>query len=156
VATQTYETLSKEFTQIFRRQQDNLPAHITKDIYFEDQGPGHPDTGYFFDTTHRKRPIEFIQVNDSYHWVRLRRNQDTWETNLSGIYNGPEVGWWLIIDPQHPNYIFRKQEASVSTSLLAMHRPRHRGLTSSPPLMAHSKETLLLYLLETGIQAGSL
>jgi len=120
VATQTYKTLSREFTQIFRRQQDDLPTHVTKDVYFEDQGPRHPDTGYFLDTVHRKRPIEFIQVNDSYHWVRLRRNQDTWETNLSGIYNGPEVGWWLIINPQHPNYIYREQEASTSHTIAAV------------------------------------
>jgi len=120
VATQTYATLTRDPTQIFRRQQDNLPAHVTKDVYFKDQGPGHPDTGYFLDTAHGKRPIEFIQVNNSYHWVRLRRNQDTWETNLSGIYNGPEVGWWLIIDPQHPNYIYREQEASVSHTITAV------------------------------------
>jgi len=120
VATRAYETLSRNFTQIFRRQQDDLPAHVTKDIYFEDQGPGHPDTGYFLDTVHGKRPIEFIQVNDSYHWVRLRRNQDTWETNQAGIYNGPEVGWWLIIDPQHPNYIPFEQEASIPHTLAAV------------------------------------
>jgi len=119
VATQAY-TLSSEFTQIFRRQQDDLPAHVTRDVYFEDQGPGHPNTGYYLDTAHGKRSIEFIQVNDSYHWVRLRRNQDTWETNLSGIYNGPEVGWWLVIDPQHPNYIYREQEASTSHTIAAV------------------------------------
>jgi len=118
VATQTYATLTRDSTQIFRRQQDDLPAHVTKDVYFEDQGLEHPDTGYFLDTVHGKRPIEFIQVNDSYHWVKLRRNQDIWETNLSGIYNGPEVGWWLIIDPQHPNYI--EQETSVSHTIAAV------------------------------------
>jgi len=118
VATIQYGTLSNEFTQIFRRQQDDLPAHVTKDVYFEDQGPGHPNTGYYLDTAHGKRSIEFIQVNDSYHWVRLRRNQDTWETNLSGIYNRPEVGWWLIINPQHPNYI--GQGASVSHTIAAV------------------------------------
>jgi len=118
VATIQYGTLSNEFTQIFRRQQDDLPAHVTRDVYFEDQGPGHPNTGYYLDTAHGKRSIEFIQVNDSYHWVRLRQNQDTWETNLSGIYNRPEVGWWLIIDPQHPNYIY--QEASTSHTIAAV------------------------------------
>jgi len=118
VATQTYATLTRDPTQIFRRQQDDLPAHIKKDVYFEDQGPGHPDTGYFLDTAHGKRPIEFIQVNDSYHWVRLCRNQDTWETNQAGIYNGPEVSWWIIIDPQHPNYVY--QEASVSHTIAAV------------------------------------
>ena len=116
--TQSY-ILSEEFTTIFRRQQDDLPAHVTKDIYFEDQGLGHPNTGYYLDTEHGKRPIEFIQANNSYHWVRLRqRNQTTWETNLSGIYNGPEVGWWLIIDPQHPETI--AQETSVSHTITAV------------------------------------
>ena len=117
MATQTYATLTRDPTQIFRRQQDDLPTHVTRNVYFESQGPGHPDTGYFLDTAHGKRPIEFIQVNDSYHWVRLRRNQDTWETNLAGIYNGPEIGWWLITDPQHPNYIYREQEASTSHTI---------------------------------------
>ena len=147
MATQAYKTLSKEFIQIFRRQQDDLPAHVTRDVYFEDQGPGHPDTGYFLDTAHGKRPIEFIQVNDSYHWVRLRRNQDTWETNLSGIYNGPEVGWWLIIDPQHPNYIFHKQEASIPYTIAAVttalqQLPTHPNTPDHPTVMEGQQEDI--------------
>jgi len=50
-----------------------------------------------------------------------------------------------------------KDNRKILTSLLARTRQTHRGLTLSPtPLTAHSKETLLLYLLETEIQAGSL
>jgi len=144
VATQAY-TLSKEFTQIFRRQQDDLPAHITKDVYFEDQGPGHPNTGYYLDTAHGKRSIEFIQANDSYHWVRLRRNQDTWETNLSGIYNGPEVGWWLIIDPQHPNYIYQGTStshtiAAVTTALQQL--PTRPNTPDHPTIMEGQQEDI--------------
>jgi len=147
VATQVYETLSTEFIQIFRRQQDDLPAHVTRDVYFEDQGPGHSDTGYYLDTAHRKRPIEFIQVNNSYHWVRLRRNQDTWETNLSGIYNGPEVGWWLIIDPQHPNYIPHEQEASIPHTLTAVttalqQLPTHPNTPDYPTTMEGQQEDI--------------
>jgi len=118
VATQTYETLSNKFIQIFRRQQDDLPAHVTKDVYFEDQGLGHPDTGYYLDTPNGKRPLEFIKTNDTYIWVKLIRRQDQWQTNEKGIYNGPLVGWWLIIDPQHPNYI--RQEASISHTITAV------------------------------------
>jgi len=144
VATQTYTTLTREPTQIFRRQQDDLPAHVTKDVYFEDQGPGHPDTGYFLDTAHGKKPIEFIQVNNSYHWVRLHRNQDTWETNLAGIYNGPEVGWWLIIDPQHPNYI---QEDSIPLTLAAVttalqQLPTHPDIPNHPTIMEGQQEDI--------------
>jgi len=146
VATTQSYTLNKEFTTIFRRQQDNLPAHVTKDVYFEDQGPGHPNTGYYLDTAHGKRPIKFIQANDSYHWVRLRqRNQTTWETNLSGIYNGPEVGWWLIIDPQHPNYIYQEASipltlASVTTALQQL--PTHPNTPDHPTIMEGQQEDI--------------
>ena len=72
MATQEYGTLDNEFTQIFRRQQDDLPAHITKDAYFEDQRLEHPNTGYYFDTPEGEHiPIEFIQANNTYLWVRL-------------------------------------------------------------------------------------
>ena len=67
---QTY-TLSKEFTQIFRRQQDDLPEHVKVNAYFNNQGPGHPNTGYYLDTPNAKRPIEFIKANNTYHWVKL-------------------------------------------------------------------------------------
>jgi len=107
--TQSYGQLSNKFIQIFRRQQDDLPAHIKADVYFDNQGPGHPETGYYLDTP-AKRPIEFIKANNTYHWVKLIRRQDTWQTNQRGIYNGPDIGWWIISDPQHPNHIFYEQE----------------------------------------------
>jgi len=120
VATiQSYGTLSNEFIPIFRRQQDDLPAHVKADVYFDDQGPGHPDTGYYLDTP-AKRPIEFIQANDTYFWVKLIKRQDLWQTNQRGIYNGPHVSWWIISDPQHPNHIFYEQEASIPLTIAAV------------------------------------
>jgi len=118
--TQTY-TLSNEFTQIFRRQQDDLPEHIKVNIYFDDQGLGHPNTGYYLDTQRKQHaPIEFIEANGTYHWVRLRQTNNQWETNQRGIYTGPDVGWWIISDPQHPNHIFYEQEASVPLTIAAV------------------------------------
>ena len=115
---QTY-TLSNEFIQIFRRQQDDLPEHIKVDAHFNNQGPGHPNTGYYLDTELR-RPIEFIEANSTYHWVKLIWRQDKWQTNQRGIYTGSNVGWWIISDPQHPNHIFYEQEASIPHTIAAV------------------------------------
>ena len=82
MATIQYGTLSKNYTQIFRRQQDDLPAHVTKDAYFEDQGLENPSTGYYLDTPKKQHiPVEFIQADDTYLWVQLHRYNDTWTTN---------------------------------------------------------------------------
>jgi len=118
--TQTY-TLSNEFIQIFRRQQDDLPEHVKVNIYFDDQGLGHPNTGYYLDTPKKQHAsIEFIEANGTYHWVKLLWRQDEWQTNQRGIYNSSDVGWWIISDPQHPNHIFYEQEASVSLTIAAV------------------------------------
>jgi len=121
VATQEYGTLDNEFTQIFRRQQDDLPAHVTRDTYFEDQGLEHPNTGYYFDTLEREHlPVKFIRANNTYLWVQLRRHNNTWITAQGGIIrNNPNLGWWLIIDHQHPNYNYQ-QEASVPLTIAAV------------------------------------
>jgi len=101
VATIQYGTLNDEFTRIVRRQQDDLPAHVTKDAYFEDHRVDNLNTGYYFDTSSgRTIPVEFIQANDTYLWVQLHRHNDTWITNQGGIIrNNPDLGWWLVIDP---------------------------------------------------------
>jgi len=118
--TQTY-TLSNEFTQIFRRQQDDLPEHVKVNVYFDDQGPGHPDTGYYLDNPRRQHtPIEFIEANGTYYWVRLRQTDNQWETNQRGIYTGPGAGWWIISDPQHPDHDIYQQEASVPLTITAV------------------------------------
>jgi len=121
VATNQTYTLSNKPTQILRRQQDDLPEHVKVNVYFDDQGPGHPDTGYYLDTPRRQHsPIEFIEANGTYYWVRLRFRQNQWETNQAGIYNGPDVSWWIISDPQHPNYSIYQQEASVPLTIAAV------------------------------------
>jgi len=113
VATIQYGTLDNNYTQIFRRQQDDLPAHVTRDAYFENQGVEHPNTGYYLDTPRRQHvPVEFIQADNTYLWVQLHQDNDTWITNQGGIIrNNPDLGWWLVIDPQHPDH------ASVATAL---------------------------------------
>ena len=65
-------------------------------------------------------PIEFIKANSTYHWVKLIWRQKKWQTNQRGIYNNPEVGWWIISDPQHPNHVFYKQEASIPLTIAAV------------------------------------
>jgi len=115
---QTY-TLSNEFTTVFRRQQDDLPEHVKVDAHFNNQGPGHPNTRYYLDTELRQ-PIEFIEANGTYHWVKLIWRQDKWQTNQRGIYTRTNVSWWIISDPQHPNHIFYEQEASVPLTIAAV------------------------------------
>jgi len=120
VVTIQYGTLSNDYTQIFRRQQDNLPVHVTKDTYFKDQGLEHPNTGYYLDTPKKQHiPVEFIQADNTYLWVQLHRHNDTWITSQEGIIrNSPLLGWWLIINPQHPETI--AQEASVPLTLASV------------------------------------
>jgi len=62
--------------------------------------------------------VEFIQANNTYLWVQLHQHNDTWITNQEGIIkNTPLLGWWLIIDHQHPNH---RQEASVPLTITAV------------------------------------
>jgi len=148
VATiQTY-TLSNKFTQIFRRQQDDLPEHVKVNVYFDDQGPGHPNTGYYLDTPRKQHtPIKFIKANGTYHWVKLLQRQDEWQTNQRGIYNGSDVGWWIISDPQHPNHIFYEQEASVPLTIIAVttalqQLPIHPNTPDHPTAMEGQQEEI--------------
>jgi len=144
--TQSYGTLSNNFIQVFRRQQDDLPTHVKVGVYFDDQGPGHPNTRYYLDTP-EKQPIEFIQANDTYHWVKLIWRQDKWQTNQRGIYNSPKVSWWIISDPQHPNHIFYKQEASVPLTIAAVttalqQLPTHPNTPDYPIAMEGQQEEI--------------
>ena len=145
--TQSY-TLSNEFTQIFRRQQDDLPEHIKVNAYFDNQGPGHPDTRYYLDTQRKTHaPIEFIEANDTYYWVKLIWRQDQWQTNQRGIYNGSDVSWWIISDPQHPNHIFYEQEASVPLTIAAVttalqQLPTHPNTPDHPTTMEGQQEEI--------------
>ena len=149
MATIQYGVLNDEYKQIFRRQQDDLPAHITKDAYFEDQGLEHPNTRYYLDTPKRQHlPVEFIQANDTYLWVQLHQHNNTWITNQGGIIrNNPDLGWWLIIDPQHPNYVPHKQEASVPLTLASVttalqQLPTHPNTPDHPTIMEGQQEDI--------------
>jgi len=119
--TQTY-TLGNKHIQIFRRQQDDLPAHVTKEAYFEYHEGNDLRNGYYVDTPSRKHiPVEFIQANDTYLWVQIRLLNNTWQTNQGGIIRtSKSLGWWIISDPQHPNHAFYEQEARVPLTIAAV------------------------------------
>jgi len=99
--------LGDEFKQVYRRQQDDLLAHVKVNVYFENQGQGNPDTGYYVNTASRVHiPIEFIQANDTYFWVQLHWRDNTWVTTQAEIIrDSPHFGWWNKTDPQHPDHI---------------------------------------------------
>ena len=81
--------------------------HVTKHTYFEDQGQGSPNTGYYLNTNRRDHiPIEFIHANNTDQWVVLNYRENSWYTNQWRILNTPSLlGWWLETDPQHPDHI---------------------------------------------------
>jgi len=149
VVTIQYGTLNDEFTRIVRRQQDDLPAHVTKDAYFEDHRINNPNTGYHLDTpSGRTIPVEFIQANNTYLWVQIHRHNDTWITNQGGIIrNNPDLGWWLVIDPQHPDYQPERQEASIPLTLAAVttvlqQLPTRPNTPNHPTIMEGQQEDI--------------
>jgi len=84
--TQSYRVISDEHIQIFRRQQDDLLAHVKGNAYFENHGHQHKDTGYYVNLPKKTHaPIKFIQANDTYFWVRLLFRDNAWITNQGGI-----------------------------------------------------------------------
>jgi len=102
--------LGQEDKWVHRRQQDDLPAHITKHTYFEYQRPGDPGNRYYINAAAKNHiPIEFVQANEIYFWVQLHWRDNTWKTNKGGIIrSSPNLGWWNIDDPQHPDHISDK------------------------------------------------
>jgi len=75
--------LGDENKRVHRRQQDDLPAHVKKNAYYEYQGPGKTDNGYYVDlATKSHAPVEFVQANDSYFWVGLRWTREGWVTSI--------------------------------------------------------------------------
>ena len=124
--TQSYRVISDEHIQIFRRQQDNLPAHVKGNVYFENHRHQHKDTRYCGNLPKKTHtPIEFIQANNTYFWVGLLFRDNTWITNQGGILKTSLLSWWIESDPQHPNHIapetlFFTQEASVPLTIVAV------------------------------------
>jgi len=98
--------LGDKYKQVHRRQQDDLPAHVKKNVYFEYQGPGNNDNRYYVDLpTKSHAAVEFVQVNNTYHWVRLLWKPEGWVTTSRGILRRPQLGWWIETDPQHPDHV---------------------------------------------------
>ena len=99
--------LRDEYKWVHRRQQNDLPAHVTKNAYFENQGHGNPDTGYYVNSKKKDHiPIEFVHTNNTDLWVEITYRENSWYTNQRGIINAPLIlGWWIESDPQHPDHI---------------------------------------------------
>ena len=87
--------LGDEYKRVHRRQQNDLPAHVTKQAYFENQGQGNPDTGYYVDSRKKDHiPIEFVHANDTNLWVELVYRENGWYTTQKGIIQAPLVLGW--------------------------------------------------------------
>jgi len=98
--------LRDKYKQVLRRQQDDLLADVKKNTYFEYQGPGNSNNGYYIDLPNKSHAtVEFVQVNDTYHWVGLLWKPEGWVTTSRGILRRPQLGWWIELDPHHPDHI---------------------------------------------------
>jgi len=72
--------------RVHRRQQDDLPAHVKGEAYFEYHGAGHKDTGYYIDLPKKSRgAVEFVKVEDDDFWVKLLWKDNQWYTNQGGV-----------------------------------------------------------------------
>ena len=99
--------LQEEPKRVHRRQQDDLPAHVKVNAYYEYQGPGNSDNGYYVDlATKSHAPVEFVQANDNFFWVGLLWKGDGWYTSIKAkLRHNRNLGWWKETDPQHPDYV---------------------------------------------------
>jgi len=92
--------------RVHRRQQDDLPAHVKGEAYFEYHGTGHKDTGYYINLPKKScRAIEFVKVEDEDYWVKLLWKDNQWYTNQGGVLHTSKLGAWKETDPQHPHYV---------------------------------------------------
>ena len=102
-------------TLVNRRQADDLPAHVKGTATFENyRGLGSQkryETGYYITTADgKKRPVEFIRVNNQDAWYSLEKT-DLGRYVTTTARKFPEriqeeyLGYWNITDPQHPEYV---------------------------------------------------
>jgi len=92
--------------RVHRRQQDNLPAHVKGEAYFEYHRTRHKDTGYYIDLPKKTHgAVEFVKVEDEDYWVKLLWKDNQWYINQGGILHTSKLGNWRETDPQHPHYI---------------------------------------------------
>jgi len=92
--------------RVHRRQQDNLPAHVKGEAYFEYHGTRHKDTGYYVDLPKKTHgAVEFIKVEDNDFWVKILWKDNQWYTNQGGVLHTSQLSTWKETDPQHPHYV---------------------------------------------------
>jgi len=134
VATTQSYTLSNEFTTVFRRQQDDLPEHVKVNVYFDDQGLGHPNTGYYLDTTKKthtpnriyqsqwhlslgQTPLETRQVaNQTTRNIQQIRRQLV--DHIRPTASQPHL---LQTRGQHPSYYHNSYHSTSTASYLPQH-----------------------------------
>jgi len=104
----------EEAKRVYRQTKDNLSEHI-KDTAFWLDTPF--ETGYYVEYVAGPAPVEFIN-NHWYHLSHDPRDNTYWTNENEQInHNNKGTGYWLTIDPQHPDH--EQLLASLS------HRPRH-------------------------------
>jgi len=92
--------------RVHRRQQDDLPAHVKGEAYFENHGPRHKDTRYYVDLPKKTHgAVEFVKAEDDDCWVKILWKDNQWYTNQGGILHTSKLGNWRETDPQHPYYV---------------------------------------------------
>jgi len=92
--------------RVYRRQQDDLPAHVKGEAYFEYHRTGHKDTGYYIDLPKKTcGVVESVKVEDNNFWVKLLWKDNQWYMNEGGVLHTSKLSTWKETDPQHPHYI---------------------------------------------------
>ena len=154
--------LGNENKQVHRRQQDNLPAHVKGNAYYEYRGLGDPNNGYYVDlATKSHAPVEFVQANDSYFWVGLRWTTEGWYTSIKAkLRHNKNLGWWKETDPAHPDYVSPEHfsptlhttvEESPHEEILAGGIHHIATLQGSNPF---TEQELILPRIEAAVQQG--
>ena len=131
-------------TLVNRRQADDLPAHVKGTATFENyRGLGSQkryETRYYITTDDgKKRPVEFIRVNNQDAWYLLEKNNlghyvTTTAKRLLEPLQKKYLGYWNITDLQHPGYI-HEPAAPEQTSPIATENPY--AVLASPSASSH-------------------
>jgi len=147
--------------RVHRRQQDDLPAHVKGEAYFEYYGAGHKDTGYYIDLPKKThRVVEFVKVEDEDYWVKLLWKDNQWYTNQGGVLHTSKLSHWRETDPQHPHYV--NLEHYSPTLHTAIKQPPHEevlagGIHHIATLQGtnpFTEQPPILPQIETAVQQG--
>ena len=147
--------------RVHRRQQDNLPAHVKGEAYFEYYGPGHKDTRYYVDLPKKAHGVvEFVKVEDDDFWVKLLWKDNQWYTNQGGVLHITKLGAWRETDPQHPHYV-DPEHYSPTLHTAIKQSPHEEVLAEGIHHIATlqgtnllTEQTLILPQIETAVQQG--